>query len=916
MSRLWRFAVVLSLLAGCALIVLAEPPARLSEQRRTPSQSALTVDNTTYINANNILMFVTNHGNFGRDLWGGNSVHGIFGNDYGTYYPYSSVENIRNGVDDRSVLYAAGLWIGGVDSATNDTLVTVSEYSSEYVPGPMEGGTFQPDRPEFRVYKLYRDSLESNPNQDYLEWPIDQGAPVDGEGHPAMRGDQMLWTVYNDADSAQHDNNCGETEPLGIEIQQTVWASDESGEIELPNPRRLLVTGPTDSTYDIEVDIKDYAALNGHDYVVVTDTSTAYGFVWHLIDVTTGDTLLANQTEFLGANLTVTDGFLVQVQGDYTFASFEVVANGAGPLDPPVPGALAFAGFPTPGNADPDDNQQVGPAIWAIHTGDNGGSSGGGTRASYAAFLERVFRNDPARKSRLGGYIWEMRFTGSNDYPGVGGSWAWDAFVNGDAYWVPFELWRSGINTPEDPSDDLRLTPWVWGDIMLSGGGDNLIFDLSQYGSNADGSCHDGCEHSASANDNDPYTDWIYWRIPLDTTAGQAGYLEFEEAMKTDPANWPGNELPVIDRFVLINWNGGVTPPFNQDLPEQGTVFRLRAQQPVPGLTFAFRADQTPVRTSGPLGLGVYLKYKLINKGARNLKDCFVSIWSDPDLGQAGDDLVGCDSLYGRFFCYNASWDNYYGTAIPAVGFKLLEGPVVPSLGDTAHVDGFPLADYRNLRMYSFNRFVGADDPDNYSQSYCLMRGLDPKNHCIPYINPTTGQPSRYQRSGDPVTGTGWLDDAPDDRRMMASFGPFDFRPGDTQHVLIKLAVGQGADHLTSLTSLREILEYNPDITDVDDEATAILPLEFRVHQNYPNPFNPATVIRYSLPARLDVEVSVFNVLGQRVVTLVQEAQPAGEHAVVWYGTDAANRAVASGVYFYRVHAGEEIQTRKMMLLK
>jgi len=891
-----------------AIVLLSRPAGSVPPDSRPDRMPAsLSIDNSTYIDANNILMFVTNHGNFGRDLGR------VFGNDYGTYYPYNGVEDILNGVNDRSVLYVAGLWIGGVDSAKNDTLVTVSDFSSEYVPGPMDGGTFMPDRPEFRVYKLYRDSLESNPNQDYLEWPVDQGAPVDGQGRPAMRGDQMLWTVYNDADPDQHTNNGGETAPLGVEVQQTVWALDESGDIVLPTPRRLAVTGPADTDYEVKVQIIYPAMLTGHEYVVMTDTSAHYGFVWHLIDVTTGDTLLANQTDFSGGTRTRRDGFIVTVRANYLFESFEVVANAAGPVDPPVPGALAMAGFPTPGDADPAENQQVGPARWVIHTADNGGTSGGGTRALYDAFLLRVFRGDPARMGRLGGYLWEMRFTGSSDNPGVNGSHVWDAFNTGNGYWVPFELWRSAGDTPDDPSDDLRLIPWILGDAIYDGD-ENLVFDLSQYGSAADASCHDGCEHSVSIGDDDPYTDWVYWRLPLDTTPGEAGYLEFDSAMQASPFNWPGNELAVMDRIVLVNWNGGVIPPFNQDLPEQGTVFRLRAQPPVPGLTFTFRADQAPIRTSGPLGLSIYLKYKLINKGAKSLKDCFVSIWADPDLGSAWDDLVGCDSLHDRFFCYNAMPDGHYGTAVPAVGFKLLEGPVVLSPGDTAHVDGQPLPEHRNLNMYSYNGWHADLDIDNYTQAYQCMMGLDPWNSGLPWVY--NGDTTRYVLSGDPVAGTGWLDSGPADRHMMASVGPFDFRPGDTQQVLIKLAVGQGADHLSSLTSLREILEYNPDLTDVDNENTAALPLEFRVHQNYPNPFNPTTTFRYALPARSEVEVAIFNVLGRRVATLIRETQSAGEHTVIWNSADDKGRAVASGVYFYRVRAGDEVQSRKMMLLK
>ena len=911
-----RFAAVLfSSLVALVFAVTLDVSARPPESRGTADRSALTVDNTTYIDANKIFMFVTNHGNFGRDL------DGVFGHDFGTFFPFTSVDDLESGVNTSSTLYAGGLWLGGVDSASGDTLVTVSEYSSEYVPGPMAGGTYQTDRPEFRVYKLYRDSLEDNPNQDYLEWPVAQGAPVDGEGHPAMLGDQMTWTVYNDADRNQHDNNNGETEPLGVEVQQTFWASDQGGDIEIPLTGKYLVTGPDNSTVVVMASCDDRTQVTGHDYMVVTDSTIQYGFVWHLIDLTDSDTVLANQTDFSGTEI-LADGIKLSVSGASLISSFECVANGAGPLDPPEGAAAPWQGFPCPtagpsADGRPTENQQVGPAEWLIHTGDDGGNNGGGTRGSYEAFLLRTFRSDPGRLARLAAYDFEMRFTGSYDNPGAGGSYAWDALNSGNSYWVPFELWRTGVNTPEDPSDDLRLIPWVWGDIIGDGSSDNFVYDLSQYGSALDGTCHDGCEHSVSAGDNDPYTDWVYWRLPEDDTPGQAGYMAFEAAMKSDPYSWPGNELPIMDRTVLINWNGGVTPPFNQELPEQGTVFRLKTTGLVSGEAFTFKAIPSQISTSGPLGMTEFLKYRIINKGNRILKDLFISLWLDPDLGWMGDDLIGCDSLENRFFCYNETNDDpQFNGPPPAIGFKVLEGPIIYSLGDTATVDGLPRPNFKNLGMYSFNKYINGTDPDNYVESYCYMIGLDAKNHCLPLHNPTTGQPTRFACSGDPVAGTGWIDDYADDRRMMASFGPFTFRPGDTQQVFFKMAVGQGNNRLGSITSLRQILEYSEIPTDVDDDQPAVLPREFTVHQNYPNPFNPVTTLKYSLPQRAEVEVAVFNVLGQKVATLVNELQSAGEHSVVWNGTDATGRAAASGVYFYRVRAGEEVQTRKMLLLK
>ena len=59
---------------------------------------------------------------------------------------------------------------------------------------------------------------------DYILWPVDQGAPVDNLGYPIMKGDQMCWTVYNDADPYSHTNDAGETEPLGVEVKHTTWS--------------------------------------------------------------------------------------------------------------------------------------------------------------------------------------------------------------------------------------------------------------------------------------------------------------------------------------------------------------------------------------------------------------------------------------------------------------------------------------------------------------------------------------------------------------------------------------------------------------------------------------------------------------------------------------------------------------------
>jgi len=94
------------------------------------------------------------------------------------------------------------------------------------------------------------------------------------------------------------------------------------------------------------------------------------------------------------------------------------------------------------------------------------------------------------------------------------------------------------------------------------------------------------------------------------------------------------------------------------------------------------------------------------------------------------------------------------------------------------------------------------------------------------------------------------------------------------------------------------------------------LPADYFLSQNYPNPFNPSTTIDYSLPTTAYVELVVLNELGQRVATLASGLTPPGRYQAYWNGRNDHDEPVASGVYLYRLTAGESIHSRKMLLLK
>jgi hypothetical protein len=96
----------------------------------------------------------------------------------------------------------------------------------------------------------------------------------------------------------------------------------------------------------------------------------------------------------------------------------------------------------------------------------------------------------------------------------------------------------------------------------------------------------------------------------------------------------------------------------------------------------------------------------------------------------------------------------------------------------------------------------------------------------------------------------------------------------------------------------------------------ASLPTDFNLSQNVPNPFNPSTDISFALPSDSKVSLTIYNVLGQQVKTLVDEHMRAGYQTISWDGTDNTGRTVASGVYFYKLRANDFSATKKMLMLK
>ncbi|MGH7493475.1 MAG: T9SS type A sorting domain-containing protein [bacterium] len=382
----------------------------------------------------------------------------------------------------------------------------------------------------------------------------------------------------------------------------TVYQQDGSAIALGDTLRNVSHTGPSDgAAYPLVV---NSSVLNGHDYkIVFKDDGTGTGAtIWDLIDVTANNrVVLANVANQSGDDqYAFTDGFQLRIVGaPNSFKFIQTVANAAGPIDPPTNGSFSFnnSGFPTPdggpviappnpgANDRPLNQQSTNASTWGVHTADNG------SRASFDAFLVRT-SNNGGNWAHIIPYDWEIRFTAAGGY-------AYDAFgTSNKVIQVPFELWRTGIATPNDASDDVRWVPYMLDDDLS--GTYNLCATHPNAGAN---------DHSISGGDNDPYTDWVYWATPADLTPGDAGYRAWEAAALAIPGGADDGSFynvlatdNTLRRTVLVNFNGGsVSDPtfpanLNAALPETGTVFRLTTTKPnTPIDSFTFKSPAPTV---------------------------------------------------------------------------------------------------------------------------------------------------------------------------------------------------------------------------------------------------------------------------------------------------------------------------------
>ena len=367
----------------------------------------------------------------------------------------------------------------------------------------------------------------------------------------------------------------------------------------------------------------------------------------------------------------------------------------------------------------------------------------------------------------------------------------------------------------------------------------------------------------------------------------------------------------------------------------------------------------------------LFIRYKIFNTGKVNslLDSVYFSAWTDPDLGDHADDLVGCDTLINSGYVYNSGPDWMFGHEPPAFFINLLQGPQAYIPGetfidnngngtyedsidtplDTAYNHQGPLMGYqlfpgaKNQKMSSFTHYLrnstlyGGPYDEFETRNYMLGKHRDGNilDPCTWIFGEVRGGVDcnlvnpLYWYSGDPESNYGWINIQEWGQRMLVHTGPFSLEVNKPITIIVGYTIGQGDSPLNSVTEgkiasafVQQFYQSNFDdnILPVEEENNIIID-EFKLYQNYPNPFNPSTKIKYQIPENSFVTLKLYDVLGNEIATLVSEEKPAGEYEVEFSaigGSASVGNAslLPSGVYFYQLRSGNFVETKKMILMK
>ena len=157
-------------------------------------------------------------------------------------------------------------------------------------------------------------------------------------------------------------------------------------------------------------------------------------------------------------------------------------------------------------------------------------------------------------------------------------------------------------------------------------------------------------------------------------------------------------------------------------------------------------------------------------------------------------------------------------------------------------------------------------------------------------------------------------DSTMDDLWSYLAIGCVDLDPGDETEVVFAMVAAETEAELSAAAAAARSAWGGTGAS--IDEGSSSLPKKFTLHQNYPNPFNPSTAITFDLKQREKINLDIYDMNGNHIANLVNNTFTPGTHTVRWQGLTTEGEIVPSGVYLYRLSAGNKSQTRKMLFIK
>ena len=308
--------------------------------------------------------------------------------------------------------------------------------------------------------------------------------------------------------------------------------------------------------------------------------------------------------------------------------------------------------------------------------------------------------------------------------------------------------------------------------------------------------------------------DWMNWPAawgaPYDDVNGDGS---FDPAV--DIPGYPGSDQTlwtIANDVPLIVNEAGDSTGYESTAPNLYGSDPIGVELQITMWGYAFGA-------SDPLGNNIFKQAKMKYMGLPGtpegamLDSLYFTQWSDPDLGTYTDDYVGCDVDLSFGYVYNGNrldgvFNGIFNLPVPAGGYDFLQGPP-----DNMDIDGDGDTE-EYLGMTSFTYFGAGSsisDPDlsQYAgslQFFNLMEGYLPRPEYptqIPFTDPFTGEETKFVLSGDPTSGSGWIDGIqlpPGDRRMVMASGPFRLNLGEEADVVLGIAGGMGLDNVSSVS--------------------------------------------------------------------------------------------------------------------